>query len=86
MKDNIWGLLRSRQLGIRMDRHQKRQYKKPTLLNRWLLYHLKNYNALSTFPDRKHLVQTLILFGVPLTIALTLLKLGDQVLLLCRLE
>lgn len=38
-----------------------------------------NYNALSTFPDLRHLVQTSILFVDPSTTALTLLKLGFQV-------
>lgn len=39
-----------------------------------------NYNALSTYPDLKHLVHTLILFVEPFTTALTLLMLGDQLL------
>ena len=44
--------------------------------------------ALSTFPERRHLVQTYTLLGEPLTIALTLLTLGFQVLFerLCEWE
>ena len=41
-----------------------------------------NYTALWTLPERKHLLQTLILLVPPLIEALTLLRLGDQVVLL----
>jgi len=40
-----------------------------------------NYTALSTLPERKHLVQAYTRHGVPFTIALTFLTLGFQVLL-----
>lgn len=44
--------------------------------------------ALSTLPERRHLVQTYTLLGEPLTIAFTLLTFGFQVLLerLCEWE
>lgn len=41
-----------------------------------------NYKALFTLPERKHPVHTLILFTVPFIMALTLFRLGSQVLLL----
>ena len=43
---------------------------------------LFDYTALCTLPERKHLLQTLILLVPPFTEVLTLLKLTDQVLLL----
>lgn len=51
-----------------------------------LFYFLHNYNALSTYPDLKHLVQTLTFFVPPLTTALTDLMLGDQLLELFLFE
>ena len=45
-----------------------------------IIFCLLNYKALSTYPDLKHLVQTWILLTVPSTTALTLLKLGLQLL------
>lgn len=45
-----------------------------------------DYNALSTFPDLKHLVQTGIFFTAPSTTALTFLIFGDQLLLPLRWE
>ena len=44
------------------------------------------YIALSTLPDRKHRVQTLIVLGAPFTRALTVLILARQLLRLCLLE
>ena len=46
----------------------------------------KNYIALVTLLERRHLEQTLMVFGVPLTIALTFLKFGLQVLLVLLWE
>ena len=40
---------------------------------------VRNYTALSTFPERKQRVHTCNFLGVPLTIALTLLILGFHV-------
>ena len=44
------------------------------------------YTALSTLPERRHLVQTLTLWGVPFTTARTLFRFGAQVLLDCLCE
>jgi len=44
------------------------------------------YIALTTLPERKHLVQTLTLWGVPFTTARTLFRFGAQVLLDCLCE
>jgi len=47
---------------------------------------LQDYNALSTYPDLKHLVQTLTLFTDPFTTALTVLIFGAQLLELFLFE
>lgn len=44
------------------------------------------YIALCTLPERKHLVHTCNLVGVPSTIALTVLMFGSQVLRECLFE
>ena len=44
----------------------------------FLLY--ESYNALSTYPDLRHLVHTFTLLTVPLTTALTFLMLGEKLL------
>ncbi len=52
------------------------------LLSIFNLIFALNYMALSTFPLLRQREHTRILFGEPLTTALTLLKFGVQVLLL----
>ena len=44
------------------------------------------YTFLTTLLERRHLVQTLIVFGVPLTIALTFLMFGFHFLLVRLIE
>jgi hypothetical protein len=44
-------------------------------------YPFPNQTARVTFPERRHLVHTLMCFGEPLTIAFTRFTLGFQVLL-----
>ena len=61
-------------------------WSKETIKNKIYALVLTGIGALSILPERKHLVQTFTLFGVPSIIALTLLKFADHVLLLCLFE